>query len=241
MPMPFKRESYFAIKSFFKPPLRLFLISLLLLANGCAPYKVSTQAFLDWPKPCIEPENYEQSLLCENKRCAVRHWLYRVIPRHRCQIRWYDLGHWTTWMLFGNDDDGIFGEEMSGRYRPYQKVCFPKALAWTVRNPLHNFCFYVIGSADRRNSEITLLKVTTNEFCMFDYVPQGKTVFASPQSSSSLFLGLHGGKPFFSLRLAYHPKRHLDLYIGWRCRGNFGLKFLPATKTRDKTKSKSKL
>jgi hypothetical protein len=86
------------------------------------------------------------------------HRLYQLIPPHRDVIVWYDVGHWCTWTLFGNDDDGIFGEGPCAHYRQDQPNDYAKALAWGCRNPLHNFCFYVIGSAYRKNSGFTVLR-----------------------------------------------------------------------------------
>lgn len=202
--------------------MRLFLCCLcLILLSGCAGYKVCTQAFLDEPPT-------EDKVLYENKKAALSHWLYRAIPRHRCQIKWYDIGHWTTWMLFGNDDDGIFGEE--AHYRLDQKVTSCKALRWCLRNPLHNFCFYTIGSAHCRNSEITLLKIADYQVRYFRYSPYGTTNFAG--KNTSFFLGLHGWKPFVSLRLVYSKTRSGNFYIGWRTSGNFGIKCNIAAKRK---------
>lgn len=194
--------------------LKLLFIAIFL--SGCASYKIPTAAFR------------EHVPYHKNKNEALEHWLYRVIPRHRCQIRWYDVGHWTTWMLFGNDDDGLFGEEMDALYLVDEPISGRKALKWGLRNPLHNFCFYVIGSAHRPNSAFTLLNLTPRGVCMFHYTPVGTRSFGS--SCSSFYLAMHGGKPFIALRLAYTPKHCGDFYIGWRERGNFGIKFVPWTK-----------
>jgi hypothetical protein len=204
----------------------------LLFVSGCAPYKIETESFLNYPPLPQKSEEGNQTLCMpenaweENKKAALSHWLYRVVPKHRCQIQWHDIGHWLTWMLFGNDDDGIFGEEYTSNYRPHQKVSVQKALRWMCRNPLHNFCFYVIGTAYRQNSELTLLEISKERFCFFSYHQDGKNrVF--PSKSSCIFLALHGGKPFFSLRLAYHRSHQAEFYLGWRDRGNFGIKCLP--------------
>lgn len=219
---------YFARLLLFYPRF-LFNLSYIciFLLCGCASYKIPTQAFQQMPMDVMYTETD-----IENKKEALSHWLYHVIPRHRCQIRWYDIPHWTTWMLFGNDDDGIFGEEPTARYCPSQKIGFSKATAWNLRNPLHNFCFYVIGSADRSNSEFTLLKITPDEYCLFKYYPEAKKVFASEKTS--FYMALHGGKPFVSLRIVYNATRKGDFYFGWRERGNFGIKFVPFGKRKQK-------
>lgn len=153
--------------------------------------------------------------------------LYDFIPRHRSQIEWYDLGHWTTWMLFGNDDDGIFGEGREAQYLVTKKANVGKALRWQLRNPLHNFCFYVIGSAYRENSEITLLEISPERFCCLKETWPPKNF---PSQRSCFFFALHGGKPFIAFQLVYSKTYRAEFYLGWRDRGNFGLKFLPFKK-----------
>lgn len=208
-----------------KKTLTYFFTVNLLLLSGCTSYKIKTESFLCFPSD-NDPNAFEK------KRQALEHPLYQIIPRHRCQIKWYDIGHWITWTLFGNDDDGIFGEESTAKYRSHKKPSLSKALAWAARNPLHNFCFYVIGSAYRENSEITLISIAPPRARALTYRRQGHIVFAGKRTS--FFLGLHGGKPFISLRLAYTQTIQSDFYIGWRCRGNFGIKCI-FLKTRSKS------
>lgn len=167
-----------------------FSLFILLFFYGCAPYRIPTQN-LDLEEPGLD------------------HPLYKIIPRHRCQIRPLDLGHWITWTLFGNDDDGLFGEGPHAHYRPQQSPSLGKAFCWTLRNPFHNFCFYVIGSAHRENGKINIIKLQ------------------SKLNGSRFLFAFHGGKPFLSLTVNYNPQRKGEFYIGWRERGNFGLKFLP--------------
>ncbi len=152
------------------------------------------------------------------KHDSGNHPLYDIIPKHRSQIEWYDAGHWITWALFGNEDDGIFGEESSKG----KAENVTGAVKWWLRNPLHNFCFYVIGSADRKNSEFTLLAISGKGIKALSYQEEGGTNF--PSMGTCFFLGFHGWKPFLSLRLAYTDTRRSDFYIGWRCRGDFGAK-----------------
>ena len=130
-----------------------FFISMLFFSNSCASYKIPTSDF-HAVYPC-GPSDSRTLASLPNQAEALDHPLYQTIPRHRCQIRWFDLGHWSTWTLFGNDDDGIFGEEPTANYRLEERPDYKKAFLWWCRNPLHNFCFYVIGSAERTNSEIT--------------------------------------------------------------------------------------
>lgn len=182
---------------------------------GCLPYKFSNECYLSNELPLDDPR------ICNQKQ-ALNHPLYHIIPRHRHQLYWFDIGHWITWSLFGNDDDGLFGEEPNTHYRLEQPNNMKKAVAWQTRNCLHNFCFYVIGTANRSNSELTLLKLTKDETECFTYTPIATTTF--PSKGSCLYIAFHGGKPFISLRLSYPNGAHSDFYIGWRCRGNFGAK-----------------
>lgn len=177
---------------------------LLFLMCGCASYKVPTESFTNGKGTHEE---------------ALSHWLYTVVPRHSSQIEWYDAGHWLSWSLLGNDDDGIFGEESN--YKPDLPNGVAKASCWFFRNPLHNFCFYVIGSSQRVNPEYILLKATPHELtaCRPSNQPAN---FGG--EGTSFFAALHGGKPFISLRIAWSAKRKSEFYLGWRERGNFGAK-----------------
>lgn len=208
-------QRFVSFKPLFHFVFILCQIAPFIATTGCARYIIPSEDF------------FNQAEITQNQMEASHHSLYQVIPRHRSQIQWYDIGHWTTWVLFGNDDDGIFGEMTN--YRPDQSCCLLKALCWQCRNPLHNFCFYVIGSAYRRNSELDLLKIGQGKISSGDYRPVGCTVF--PYKSSCFYLALHGGKPFISLRLAYTKNVKSEFYLGWRERGNFGIKFLPIKKT----------
>jgi hypothetical protein len=156
------------------------------------------------------------------------HPLYRVIPRYRSEIRWYQVGKWATWALLGNEDDGIFGEEPTAGNWSHRPLDYKRALLWNLRNPLHNFNFYVIGSADRVNSEFTLIQLASHNCAFMKYNKVAKTNFPSP--GSCFYFGFHGWKPFLSLRIDYG--RIFETYVGWRERGNFGLKLCLAKKKR---------
>lgn len=195
--------------------------------SGCAPYKMSVAETAE----CYsENFNEETPACCRQEICrqqAHEHWLYSMVPRHRHQIRWYSIGHWMTWAVLGNDDDGIFGEEPTSNYQTHRPPGVVRAAAWNIRNPLHNFFFYVIGSAHRRNSELTLLGLAKGNSSAMTYKREADTVFLK-ESGNSLYLGLHGGKPFLSWQLYYG--RQCNAYIGWREKGNFGMKFNPCKK-----------
>lgn len=162
--------------------MRFFL--LLLFLTSCT-YKKPAEECLKGP-------------LSDREKIALTHPLYSIIPRHSAQIRIVDIPHRITWMLFGNDDDGIFGEGKRALYKIEKPISGSLALMWGIRNPLHNFTHYVIGTAYTTNKKQALID---NDGC---------------------FMGLHGYKPFLRLKSSKS-----EFYIGWRERGNFGLKLIP--------------
>jgi len=191
--------------------MRFFLI-FLLITTACAPYKKEASECLLRP-------------LSERETVALEHPLYTFIPRHSGQIYFFDIGHWTTWALLGDDDSGLFGESLRMGYHTDEPISARLALSWHVRNPWHNLFFYVIGQAYMDNNEITLLGVSKEHSELCTYREKGKAY----SKNSHFFLGFHGYKPFFSLRLNYAGKYQSDFYLGWRERGNFGFKFIPIT------------
>lgn len=178
--------------------------SVIFLMCGCVSYKVPTESFIN------ETGTNDQ---------ALSHWLYSVVPRHSSQIEWYDAGHWLSWSLLGNDDDGLFGEESN--YKPDQPIGISKAARWFGRNPFHNFCFYVIGSSDRANEEYILLKASGSQVAAFRKSEKPSNF---GDKDTSFLAALHGNKPFVSLRIAWSQDKKSEFYLGWRERGNFGVK-----------------
>jgi hypothetical protein len=191
--------------------MRLILI-VLLLTSACAPYKKRAEECLGRP-------------ISEREKTALAHPLYSFIPRCSSQIYPFDIGHWTTWALFGDDDSGLFGESLTCGWHTDEPISLRLAAAWHMRNPWHNLFFYVIGQAYMKNSEITFVGLSQEHSEAFTYREKGKTF----SKNSHFYLGLHGWKPFFQLRLNYTEKYQSDFYLGWRERGNFGLKFIPIT------------
>lgn len=200
--------------------------------SSCISYKIPTQMIPPKKKYCNQ-ENPERDI-------ALAHPLYNIVPRHRCQIKWYDLPHWITWAIFGNDNDGIFGEEPSADYRPEMPISNYKAFRWFCRNPFHNFTFYVIGTAHQKNGELDLLRVSGRNISFGHYRCPGKTNFPS-KVCSCFYIALHGGKPFISLRLIHSKTRKTDIYFGWRSRGNFGIKCVLFGKRKKYTEANSKI
>lgn len=70
------------------------------------------------------------------------HFTPRLYLKTPWLLRWFDL----AWSLFGNDDDGYFGDD---KWRAGRNKTLYLAIVWWFRNPFHNLFFYVIGVADR--------------------------------------------------------------------------------------------
>lgn len=106
------------------------------------------------------------------------------------------------WALFGNDEDGVYGD-MS--FNPEQKKSRWIAVKWWFRNPFHNFTFHVIGVPR---------PFTSVGDCPRDvFNPQGGWNRVAHKGANGKVY------PFIS----YNGK--VKFYIGWRERGNFGIKF----------------
>ena len=106
---------------------------------------------------------------------------------------------WSPKFWFGNLNDPV----PPPNYRPDDKHRVRK---WYFRNPTHNFDFYVIGLADKtfRRSGRCPAEV---------FNPRGGWNWAVCKYK---FVRL----PFIS-----YQKKSFKFYLGWRERGNFGIKF----------------
>lgn len=118
-------------------------------------------------------------------------------PRRYISTPW--LLRWLRplWAIFGNDDDGLYGDD---RWRAGRAKTLKLAVLWWFRNPFHNLFFYVIGVADRHRT------------------------FYSTREWGSPGWTLHVLRcdwlwlPFISYR------GRIKFYIGWRPYGAFGTK-----------------
>ncbi len=115
--------------------------------------------------------------------------------RHHPIAWWYPLD--LAWLLFGNEDDGIYGDATWRAGRPRS---FGLAVKWWLRNPCHNLTWYVLGIANR-DRLLVINKDSDAPGWVYGYLSAG-------------WLRL----PF----LAYNGR--LVGYIGWRPSGAFGLK-----------------
>ncbi len=125
------------------------------------------------------------------------------------------LPKWNPIWWFGNVDDPVPPDW----YRPGSPS---RGWLWQLRNPLHNFTFYVIGFADKPFTR-------TGRF--------PKAVFA-PDGGWNWAVSRHGWVrlPFISFNGEWGR-----FYFGWRERGNFGFKInlgkLPAADPKTQTKN----
>ena len=100
---------------------------------------------------------------------------------------------------FKNIDD----PQPPGWYRPDDKLRVTK---WYLRNPLHNFSYYVIGIGDKK----------------FDRIGHHPEQIANPHGGWN-FAWVHR-KLLWLPGFSYHGSK-TDFYFGWRKSGNFGMKF----------------
>jgi hypothetical protein len=176
------------------------------LWSSCASYRVPTSHY--GPKP--DDPYYEV------RKKAADSPIYDYVPRKSEQLRWLDA-RWLTWALAGNDDDGIFGE-CAGESPPYStNISFRTYVSWTlVRNPLHNFDFYVIGSAAwKRHYDFSLLSFGGQ-------APVRALANAARRGSRDqpfFDIGFNDFKPYFKLQPWIG-----DLFFGWRWNGSFEIK-----------------
>lgn len=153
----------------------------------------------------------------------VDHWLYSIIPREEPGTSENEKGSRLMWSLFGNDDDGIFGEEPTSgnewidKYKMHTdsegvwqpgEITFIRFVKWQLRNPLHNLFFYVWGSADKEYH-------TTEEVLHWGEPNPRDSVL--PFVNNGLYIAKHDGKYFLSFRAF-----GLEGYIGAREKGNWG-------------------
>ena len=172
---------------------------------SCAAYKVPTSDY--GPKP-YDPYR-------EIRQKAVESRIYNYVPRKREQLRLLDL-RWATWCLAGNEDDGIFGE-YSDKVPYSTNINFGAYCSWCIlRNPLHNFNNYIIGSSDwKRHYNCSVVSFGGKKIAR---------VFSNaakwPKRDEPFFdIGFNDFKPY----LKFNPWI-TDFFFGWRNRGGFEIK-----------------
>ena len=112
------------------------------------------------------------------------------------KIHFYNKLNPVWW--FGNLDDPV----PPAWYRPGSEH---RDFLWHLRNPFHNFDYYVIGIADKR------------------FVRYSKVPGRSPNQTGGWDFAVARRKLAVLPFLAYHHDR-FNFYFGWRERGNFGIK-----------------
>lgn len=149
------------------------------------------------------------------KRSVTNHWqTVTVTPRPGLpKIHFYNKLNPVWW--FGNIDDPAPPDW----YRPNSKH---RTFLWHLRNPFHNFDYYVIGIADKpfkRTSRLT--DGAANPPRHWDFTLERRKLAVLP------FISYHRGR--------------FNLYFGWRERGNFGIKLNfpkpPGQSSRPKTQA----
>ena len=191
------------------------------LSSGCASYKIDTPNYIH-PRETLAVEDYS---IKERRKLAKEHFLYKFVPLSREQIEPYDIGHWVSWNLFGNEDDGIFGEYCVAK--PFSKeIDFKSFLRWNMRNPLSNISKYTLGKKGKREiNSFAIFKINDRFlFMQKDYKP-----YIFSESKASFNLSLNHYLPFLSFKFPVFLERRFDFYMGWRPDGSLGIKLRPFT------------
>lgn len=106
------------------------------------------------------------------------------------------------WALFGNDEDGIYGD---ASFNPERKKSVWLAVKWWWRNPFHNLCFHVLNVPEPFTS--------VGDFPRDVFNPNGgwnKVIRTDCNGNEHGFISYIGWCKF---------------YVGPRERGNFGIRF----------------
>lgn len=69
-------------------------------------------------------------------------WLYRIIPASWAVCAWWQI---PLWALFGNDEDGIFGEHSGVLGYQGGPMTFWQFVRWWTRNPMKNLWWHVLS------------------------------------------------------------------------------------------------
>jgi len=121
----------------------------------------------------------------------------------RRDIRWW-LKLNPLWALFGNVDDGLFGDL---NFNPQGKRSLWTAIKWWFRNPMHNLMFYVVGVADKPRM------ICGPWADAHDRGAEGGLLW------SLTYVGRRWRLPYVN-----YTKGRIKAYAGWRPSGAFGFK-----------------
>jgi hypothetical protein len=184
------------------------LCLLALMTPGCSLHRMTV------PERVVKNSNGFSSC-AEGATLAASRCVYYV-PRPRRHHSTLQKCNPAWWI--GNADDPV----PSDSYRPGRKF---RQLTWALRNPCHNFTFYVIGLADK------------------PFVRRGPhpTTVSSPEGGWVWAMNCykHTRLPFVDL-----SEGRFEFYFGWRTEGNFGAKLnfrkrLPAGKAGEESRQGS--
>jgi len=120
------------------------------------------------------------------------------------------------WALFGNVDDGYWGDPNWMAKRSGKRSLW-EAWVWWTRNPAHNLTWYVIGVADRE-------RLMVGRWSPKFHRPGGGLLTAW---TDVRVFGIWISLPFVS-----YLSPHAKTYIGWRPSGAFGIKVNLSWKAR---------
>ena len=185
----------------------------------------------------------------------MKHWLYKIIPRHRRILKSWRFWQFPLWALFGNDDDGIFGEEPtsgSAWINKYDMKYTSTRLDTHIDEHGIKVTHAVPGNWDHGELSFkrfllwNLRNPLHNLFfyvlgvAWMDVVPQfnvlnfgGDKFFGVDKNRTVWPMGEYGFSfvlrafflPLIAVRCKITSKKRVEFYIGWRERGNFGAAF----------------
>lgn len=148
-------------------------------------------------------------------RRPAKHWLYRYVP-----FGSGDANGWRklTWAIFGNDDDGIFGEGAKVWWPEVakEKATFWIAVRWWCRNPMHNLFTRVMAW---RREKVRVLYLSTTGQTWFE-VRQDQDFW--PEDGSVRMIRIHALPPLLMWREP-HVALPNEGYFGWKPAGHFGM------------------
>lgn len=126
--------------------------------------------------------------------------LVEKLPARRKINRNFIQRFYPFWALFGNEDDGYYGDD---RWRNGRDKTLKLAILWWFRNPFHNLFFYTIGIADHPRTVYSTAEWGTEGKLTLHFTPTPTLKFPLP------FISYKG---------------KISFYIGWRPYGAFGFK-----------------
>ncbi|AWI53224.1 hypothetical protein DEH84_07105 [Aquabacterium olei] len=137
-----------------------------------------------------------------------------TLPARRHVVGWRKKID-PIWLLFGNEDDGWYGD---ATWRAGRPESIGLAVLWWLRNPCHNLTWYLIGVADRE-------RIVTGRWVPRIHKPGGGalTCWTDVLVCNRWWLSL----PFVSYLSPY-----CKFYLGWRTGGAFGIKLNLSVKGR---------